>query len=123
MSGTTGNELTVKNALANPESIDWSHRTVEGTEQLFNGLIDAAKNGHWIEAINVYFAIAESGNMNLFTGTRIVDIWQAEYMRDEDGNWLPRNVIKSMSDTYLHYFGDLLRARTVSRKIKQGPDA
>ena len=114
----TAKRMTVKNALADPESIDWSHRTVKGTTRLFNGLIKAAKNGHWLEAINVYFAIAESGNMNLFTGTRIVDIWQAEYMRDEDGNWLSRNVIKGIADTYLHYFGDLLRACTVSRKNK-----
>ena len=28
----SGNELTVEKVLADPESIDWSHRTVEGTE-------------------------------------------------------------------------------------------
>lgn len=118
MSGTTGNALTVENALANPESIDWSHRTVEDTEQLFNGLVDSAKNGRWVEAINVYFAIAKSGNMNLITGQRLMDIWKAEYMRDENGKPVPESEVNAIADTYVHYFWDLLKAPSASKASK-----
>ena len=106
----SGNELTEEKVLADPESIDWSHRTVEGTEQLFNGLVKAAKNGHWIEAVNVYFAIAESGNMNLITVQRLMDIWKAEYMHGENGEMIPESKFNEIRDTYLHYFRDVMSA-------------
>lgn len=118
MSGTTGNALTVKNALADPESIDWSHRTVEGTARLFNGLVKAAKNGHWVEAINVYFVIAKSGNMNLITGQRLMDIWKSEYMHDENGKPVPESEFNAIADTYAHYFWDLLKAPSASKAVK-----
>ena len=108
MSGTTGDTLTVEKALADPESIDWSHRTVEGTEQLFNGLVKAAKNGHWVEAINVYFAIAKAGRTDLITAQRLMDIWKADYM--ENGETIPESKINEIRDTYLHYFRDVLSA-------------
>ena len=114
MSETTGNALTVKNALTDPESIDWSHQTVKSTEQLFKGLVEAAKNGHWLEAINAYFAIAKSGNMDLFTGTRIVDIWRPEYMKG-----VPWDELEKIRKTYLHYFGDILKQANGPRQTLQ----
>ena len=114
----SGNELTVEKVLADPESIDWSHRTVEGTEQLFNGLVEASKNGHWIEAVNVYFAIAKSGNMNLITSQRLMDIWKAEYMRDENGKPVSESKLNSIVNTYVHYFWNLLEAPSVSKAVK-----
>lgn len=114
----SGNELTVEEALADPESIDWSHRTVEGAEQLFNGLVKAAKNGHWIEAVNVYFAIAKSGNMNLITGQRLMDIWKSEYMRDENGKPVPESEFNRIANTYVHYFWNMLKAPSASKASK-----
>ena len=104
------NIVTVKKALANPESINWSHRTVKNTTRLFNGLVKAAKNGHWVDAINVYFAIAKSGNMNLITGQRLMDIWKAEYMHGENGETIPESKFHEIRDTYLHYFRDVMSA-------------
>lgn len=114
MSGTTGNALTVEKALANPESIDWSHQTVKSTKQLFNGLVEAAKNGHWLEAIKVYFAIAESGQLDLLSVTRIHDIWQAEYMKG-----VPSDELEKIRKTYLHYFGDILKQANGLRQTLQ----
>ena len=108
MFGKTAKRMTVKNALTDPESIDWSHQTVKSTKRLFNGLIKAAKNGHWLEAIRAYFAIAKSGNMDVFTGRRLTDIWKADYMHYEDGKPIPESEFNAIVHTYAHYFWDLL---------------
>ena len=112
----TAKRMTVKNALANPESIDWSHQTVKSTTQLFNGLIEAAKNGHWLEAINVYFAIAKSGNMDLFTRQRLTDIWKAEYMHDENGKPILESEFDAIANIYANYFWVLLKAPSASKE-------
>ena len=112
----TAKRMTVKNALTDPESIDWSHRTVKSTTRLFNGLIKAAKNGHWLEAINAYFAIAKSGNMDLFTKQRLMDIWKADYMHDENGKPIPESEFNAIANIYANYFWVLMKAPSASKE-------
>lgn len=99
--------LSLEKVLADPKKIDWSHQSINSTVPLFRGLIRVSKEGRWTEAIKVYFAIAEAGQLDLLSGNRIHDIWQAEYMKG-----VPSDEFEKIRKTYLHYFKDMLVTST-----------
>lgn len=113
--------LNLEKVLANPKKIHWNEQSINSTVPLFRSLVRVAKEGRWEEAINVYFAIAEAGQLDLLAGNRVHDIWKSEYMHDKDGNHLSTEKFEKYRSLYLRYFKDMLVTSTQGTAQRSTP--
>lgn len=101
--------LDIDVILEDPDSIDWKSMDVDDSAAIFQSLIETAKAGKPLEALNVYLAIKRAGAYNLLSGNRINDIYKSEYTKG-----LSREERKEFQQKYTEAFSDLLRKTTTT---------
>lgn len=74
--------INIEDILKDPDSVDWKSMDVDDSAAIFQSLIETAKAGRPLEALEVYLAIQRAGAYNLLSGNRIKDIYKVEYTRN-----------------------------------------
>lgn len=96
--------IDIDRILNDPTSQNWKDMTLDDSAGIFQGLMQACKDGKAEQVLDVYLAIKDAGALDLLSGNRIQDLFKAEYQK----GW-PVARKKEFTKKYIDAFGDFLK--------------
>lgn len=76
----TNAKFDIEAIMKDPKGYDWDRMGIDDSTNLFRSLLKYAEEGYLDKALDVYFAIWDSGHRELVSGSQINDIWKGNYL-------------------------------------------